>query len=64
MATATPFLLELPGQQRAPEAPSLLAQLLREGEHVVTTLPPKPVTFVPQRWRRPLSLATAWPQSP
>ena len=42
MATATPFLLELPGQQRAPEAPSLQAQLLREGEHVVTTLPPKP----------------------
>lgn len=40
--TATSFRLEPPGQQRAPEAPSLQAQPPREGEHVVATLPPKP----------------------
>lgn len=41
-AAATSFLLEPPGQQRAPEVPSLQDQPPREGEHVVATLPPKP----------------------
>lgn len=47
---ATSFLLETPGQQRAPEAPSLQAQSRREGEHVVTTHLPKPGPLCSPAW--------------
>ena len=47
---ATSFLLETPGQQRAPKAPSLQAQSRREGEHVVTTHLPKPGPLCSPAW--------------